>query len=122
MPTDGRGACLPSPWRTKLRDGATNIDIGRHGFFQEFLMRLAFVALSLAPLALQGQSPGPQLVRLADILPAGIRTTQIALTADTKRVYYGDSARAVWLYDRTDKRNVRLVDCEALDLAISPLG
>jgi len=84
-------------------------------------VRLALTLIVLAPLGLPAQS-GPQQVRLTDILPAGIRTTQIALTPDAKRVYYGDSARAIWFYDRTDKRNVRLVDGEALDLAVSPLG
>jgi Tol biopolymer transport system component len=84
-------------------------------------VRLALTLIVLAPLGLHAQS-GPQQVRLTDILPAGIRTTQIALTPDAKRVYYGDSARAIWFYDRTDKRNVRLVDGEALDLAVSPLG
>jgi Tol biopolymer transport system component len=85
-------------------------------------VRLALTLVVLAPLALHAQSAGPQQVRLADILPAGIRTTQIALTRDANRVYYGDSARAIWFYDRNDKRNVRLVDGEALDLTISPLG
>jgi Tol biopolymer transport system component len=85
-------------------------------------VRLAFTLIVLAPLGLRAQAPGPQQVRLTDILPAGIRTTQIALTPDAKRVYYGDSARAIWFYDRTDKRNVRLVDGEAMDLTLSPLG
>jgi Tol biopolymer transport system component len=85
-------------------------------------MRLVLLALCLAPLGLKAQSPGPQQVRLIDVLPAGIRTTQIALTSDAKRVYYGDSARAIWFYDRNDKRNVRLVEGQVFDLAISPLG
>ena len=85
-------------------------------------MRLALTLIVLAPLGLHAQATGPQQVRLTDILPAGIRTTQIALTRDANRVYYGDSTRAIWFYDRTDKRNVRLADGEALDLAISPLG
>ena len=85
-------------------------------------MRFAVVAIVLAPLTLRAQSPTPQQVRVADVLPVGVRTTQIALSPDAKRVYYGDSTRAIWFYDRSDKRNVRLVDGEVLDLAISPLG
>jgi len=67
---------------------------------QESVVRLALTLIVLAPLGLPAQS-GPQQVRLTDILPAGIRTTQIALTPDAKRVYYGDSARAIWFYDKS---------------------
>ena len=89
---------------------------------QELVMRFALVAIALVPLTLRGQSSAPQQVRVADVLPPGVSTTQIALSPDAKRVYYGDSTRAIWFYDRSDKRNVRLVDGEVLDLAISPLG
>ena len=83
------------------------------------------VVLAIVSASLQAQAPTTppaQQTRLADVLPAGVRVTQIALTTDARRVYYGDSARAIWMYDRDDKRNLRLADGEAWDLAVSPTG
>lgn len=82
------------------------------------------VVLAIVSASLQAQAPTtpPAQTRLADVLPAGVRVTQIALSADARWVYYGDSARAIWMYDRDDKRNLRLVDGEAWDLAVSPTG
>src|SRR5215831_18109896 len=89
------------------------------------------VLLAIAPAALAAQTPSPAprsasatppQTRLADALPGDVRVTQMVLTPDARRVYYGDSARAVWMYDRTDKRTVRLADGEAWDLAVSPAG
>jgi Tol biopolymer transport system component len=85
------------------------------------MMRSA-VALAIASASAVAQAPGPSQTRLSNVLPAGVRATQLAITPDARRVYYGDSARAIWLYDRTDKRNVRLVDGEAWDLTVSPVG
>jgi Tol biopolymer transport system component len=67
-------------------------------------------------------APPPQQTRLTDVLPGDVRVTQMVLMPDARRVYYGDSARAIWMYDRADKRNVRLADGEAWDLTVSPTG
>ena len=86
---------------------------------------LAIVPASLAaqvPASPPGQSPAPVQTRLTDALPADVRVTQLVLTPDARRVYYGDSARAIWMYDRADKRSVRLADGEAWDLTVSPAG
>jgi Tol biopolymer transport system component len=69
-----------------------------------------------------GQSLAPAQTRLTDALPSDVRVTQLVITPDARRVYYGDSARAIWLYDRADKRSVRLADGEAWDLTVSPAG
>jgi len=47
---------------------------------------------------------------------------QLALSADMQRVYYGDSVRALWFYDRASKRTLRLADAGAGDLALAPTG
>src|SRR4249919_2340328 len=89
------------------------------------MMRHAvLLAIASASLAAQTPSPAPspQQTRLTDVLPGDVRVTQMVLTPDARRVYYGDSARAIWMYDRADKRNVRLADGEAWDLAVSPTG
>lgn len=84
---------------------------------------VAVVAVAVfLPRAAGSQSGPPRQTRLNDVVPAGVRTTQLALTPDARRAYYGDSARAIWLYDRTDKRNVRLTTGEASDLTMSPAG
>jgi len=89
------------------------------------------VLLAIASTSLAAQTPTsparpasatPTQTRLTDALPVDVRVTQMVLTPDARRVYYGDSARAVWMYDRADKRNVRLADGEAWDLAVSPAG
>jgi Tol biopolymer transport system component len=46
----------------------------------------------------------------------------MALTPDSRRVYYGDSSRAIWFYDRTDKRHLRLTAGGNSDLALAPTG
>jgi len=91
------------------------------------MMRHAvLLAIASASLAAQAPPTSPpsalQQTRLTDALPGDVRVTQMALTPDARRVYYGDSARAIWLYDRADKRNIRLADGEAWDLAVSPAG
>ncbi len=91
------------------------------------MMRHA-VLLAMASASLAAQTPAPsppaspQQTRLSDVLPGDVRVTQMVLTPDARRVYYGDTARAIWMYDRADKRNVRLADGEAWDLAVSPAG
>ncbi len=89
------------------------------------MMRHA-VLLAIASASLAAQTPAPapppQQTRLTDVLPGDVRVTQMVLTPDARRVYYGDSARAIWMYDRADKRNVRLADGEAWDLTVSPAG
>jgi hypothetical protein len=80
------------------------------------------VVLTLAALPLGAQSTSPSQVRLTDVLPPSVRATQLALTPDTRRVYYGDTARALWLYDRDDKRNILVAQGAILDLALSPAG
>jgi len=91
------------------------------------MMRHA-VLLAIASASLSAQapspppSPPPQQTRLTDVLPGDVRVTQMVLTPDARRVYYGDSARAIWMYDRGDKRNVRLADGEAWDLTVSADG
>jgi Tol biopolymer transport system component len=72
--------------------------------------------------SLAAQAPAPTQVQIANALPGPLRATQIAMSPDTKRVYYGDSTRALWFYDRTDNRNIRLADGEAFDLNLSPNG
>ncbi len=89
------------------------------------MMRHAvLLAIASASLAAQtpAPSPAPQQTRLTDVLPGDVRVTQMVLTPDARRVYYGDSARALWMYDRADKRNVRLADGEAWDLTVSATG
>lgn len=94
------------------------------------MMRHA-VLLAIVPASLAAQVPtsppagrslAPAQTRLTDALPSDVRVTQLVITPDARRVYYGDSARAIWLYDRADKRNVRLADGEAWDLTVSPAG
>ena len=91
------------------------------------MMRHA-VLLAMASASLAAQTPAPappaspQQTRLTDVLPGDVRVTQMVLTPDARRVYYGDSARAIWMYDRADKRNVRLADGEAWDLTVSAGG
>jgi Tol biopolymer transport system component len=83
------------------------------------------VLLAVVSASLGAQAPPPQAppqTRLTDALPGEVRVTQIAITSNARRVYYGDSSRAIWMYDRDDKRNVRLADGEAWDLAVSPAG
>ncbi len=88
------------------------------------MMRHAvLLAVASASLAAQTTAPSiPQQTRLTDVLPGDVRVTQMVLTPDARRVYYGDSARAIWMYDRADKRNVRLADGEAWDLTVSAAG
>jgi Tol biopolymer transport system component len=88
------------------------------------MMRHAVVlAIASASLAAQAPAPPPPpQTRLTDVLPGDVRVTQMVLTPDARRVYYGDSARAIWMYDRADKRNVRLADGEAWDLTVSAAG
>lgn len=75
------------------------------------MMRLAIgVCVVLAFLPAGAQSSAPKQFRLDDALPGGIRTTQIALAPDTRRVYSGDSARAVWFFDCDAKRSVRIAE------------
>src|SRR6478752_1484088 len=91
------------------------------------MMRHA-VLLAIASASLAAQAPAPppppppQQTRLTDVLPGDVRVTQMVLTPDARRVYYGDSARAIWMFDRGDKRNVRLTDGEAWDLTVSAAG
>jgi Tol biopolymer transport system component len=85
------------------------------------LLAIASASLAAQTPASQGPTP-PMQTRLTEALPADVRVTQMVLTPDTRRVYYGDSARAIWMYDRADKRNIRLADGEAWDLAVSPTG
>jgi Tol biopolymer transport system component len=80
------------------------------------------LVLTLTALPLGAQSTLQNQVRLADVLPPSIRATQLAMTPDGRRVYYGDSARALWFYDRSGKRNVSVAPGVILDLALSPLG
>lgn len=85
-------------------------------------IRIVAVAATLSPLAARAQSGAPQQVRLNDAVPAGVRTTQLVVSSDARHVYYGDSTRAIWFYDRTDRRNIRLTNSGASDLTISPAG
>src|SRR4051812_17367391 len=87
-------------------------------------MRRFAVAAILIPLSsvLAAQTPTPAQVRLNDVLPSGTRTTQLAVSADLRRAYYGDSARALWFYDRATKKAIRLTDAAVGDLALSPAG
>ncbi|MDB4873921.1 MAG: amidohydrolase family protein [Gemmatimonadetes bacterium] len=88
------------------------------------MRRLVGAGLCLAGLPALGgaQAAAPEQVRLSGVLPPGVRVTQFALTADARRVYYGDSTRAIWLYDRSDKSSVRLAGGENSDLVVAPSG
>src|SRR6185503_21187068 len=66
------------------------------------------------------QSAPPPQTQLIDVLPPSTSATQLALTADAQRVYYGDSTRALWFYDRGTKRTVPLAPGEVFDLTLSP--
>lgn len=85
-------------------------------------IRIVAVAAAVYPMATHAQAGAPQQVRLTDAVPTGVRTTQLVVSSDARHVYYGDSTRAIWFYDRTDKRNVRLTNSGASDLTISPAG
>src|SRR5438270_7744580 len=86
------------------------------------MLRLATSIAVLASVSMRAQSTTPPQVRLPDVLPQTVRTTQIVLAPDGHRAYYGDSSRAIWFYDRSDRRSVRIADGEVWDLTLSPTG
>jgi Tol biopolymer transport system component len=74
----------------------------------------------VAALPVSAQSRTPAESRLSNALPAGPKVTQLVISSDTQRVYYTDSARALWIYSRSAKSTTRLADGEIWDLTISP--
>jgi Tol biopolymer transport system component len=85
-------------------------------------MRLPAAALLVVSAVPLGAQATPIQIRLTGVLPPSISTTQLALSSDANRVYFGDSSRAVWLYDRTTKKTVSIAHGEALDITLSQRG
>ena len=79
---------------------------------------VALSTLGTLSLAAQTPAPAPSQSRLINALPTGVRSTQLVVSSDTQRVYFTDSARALWLYMRSTKTATRLADGDVWDLTI----
>ena len=82
--------------------------------------RVPAVLCLVAVASVAAPCQAPPESRLANALPTGIKVTQLVISSDTQRVYFTDSARALWLYSRSTKATTRLADGEIWDLIISP--
>jgi hypothetical protein len=81
---------------------------------------LLVLSLAAAPLAAQATLPLAAVeVQFRNALPPGAKSTQLVVSRDTLHVYYSDSARALWAYDRAAGRATRLAAGEIWDLTIA---
>ena len=80
------------------------------------MVRVVAAMSFLAALRLTAQTPAQ--ARFVNALPAGVRSTQLVVSADTQHVYFTDSTRALWVYARATKAATRLADGGIWDLTI----
>ncbi len=64
----------------------------------------------------------PPASQISDFLPPGARTTQLAVSKNLQHVYFVDTARALWVFDRQSHRSTRLVSTGVSDLAVAETG